>query len=125
MKFSVDHDRKIIDVDADELDFARLLNELKNIEALDPSNTYDLLVTVGDADRPALTLPEIERASSAVDELRRLLQSRRIAAIVPEGIRFGVGRQIQAVTENLQITSYRPFTNRGDALRWLGHDSQE
>ena len=52
MRFSVDHDWKIFDVDADELHFGRLLNERKDIEAVDLSNTNNLLVMVSDADRP-------------------------------------------------------------------------
>ena len=46
MRFSVDHDWKIFDVDADELHFGRLLNERKDIEAVDLSNTNNLLVTL-------------------------------------------------------------------------------
>ena len=46
MRFSVDHDWKIVDVDADELHFGRLLNERKDIEAVDLSNTNNLLVTL-------------------------------------------------------------------------------
>ena len=62
MRCSVDYDRKIVDVDADELHFGRSLNERKDIESVDPSNTNDLL---GDADRPARTLSEIATAGSA------------------------------------------------------------
>ena len=65
MRFSVDYDRKIVDVDADELHFGRSLNERKDIESVDPSNTNDLLVMLGDADRPARTLSEIAPAGSA------------------------------------------------------------
>ena len=65
MRFSVDHDWKIVDVDADELHFGRLLNERKDIEAVDLSNTNNLLVMVGDADRPSRTFPEIAPAGSA------------------------------------------------------------
>ena len=46
MRFSVDYDRKIVDVDADELHFGRSLNERKDIESVYPSNTNDLLVTL-------------------------------------------------------------------------------
>ena len=99
MRFSVDYDRKIVDVDADELHFGRLLNERKDIEAVDLSNTNNLLVMVGDADRPSRTFPEITRAGSAASTVidgvyskktpqRSMRPSSSKAAFLPKAVRY-------------------------------------
>ena len=92
MRFSVDHDWKIFDVDADELHFGRLLNERKDIEAVDLSNN-NVLVMVGDADRPSRTFPEIARAGSA-------------ASTVIDGVYF----------KNLPQRSMRPLSSKATFL---------
>ena len=99
MRFSVDHDWKIFDVDADELHFGRLLNERKDIEAVDLSNTNNLLVMVGDADRPSRTFPEIAPAGSAASTVidgvyskkspqRSMRPSSSKAAFLPKAVRY-------------------------------------
>tara|TARA_Y100001934_G_scaffold104413_1_gene128380 strand:+ start:2026 stop:2553 length:528 start_codon:yes stop_codon:yes gene_type:complete len=116
---AVDHERRRISLDVDDYDIDWTLPLLTRLEDLDPSYSYDVLVTVLEPAHAALTWDQIQRAGLELDELRRHLQHRRIAVVVPDSVRFGASRQIQAVTERLNITTYRPFVHFDDALAWL------
>jgi hypothetical protein len=119
MHYSVDHSRRIIVFEANDLGFDDILTRLYEIEELDPSNTYGILVDRTDPVTPVLTWEQVQKARESVDELRRMLRNRRVAVVVEEGARFGVGRQIEAVAENLDITTYMPFTDVETAVNWL------
>ena len=56
------------------------------------------------------------------DGLIRILDGRRIAGVLGSDERYGVGRQIAALSESQGI-NYRPFRTEAEAMAWLDEET--
>lgn len=119
MEFEVDRDRGIIFVDVNDLEFDRFGELLDGIERLDDTRTLSLLVDRSNPMTDTFSWEQIRSGTDNSERLRDIFAGRKIAVVVPAGIRYGIARQIKVIAEQIDITGLRPFTDKREALRWL------
>lgn len=119
MEFEVDRERGVILVDANDLEFDQFGEFLDALERLDDTLSIPLLVDRSNPQADTFSWEQIRSGDDNRERLRTMFEKRKIATVVPDGVRYGIARQIMVMAEQLGVSGFRPFTDRSEALRWL------